>query len=59
MMSGNAARGQTVRNDIVIFTHFIARKVVSQTNNLISLINNVHTAYVIFLSHFHGLFSLM
>lgn len=41
------------------FSHFIAREVVPQTSNLISLINNVHTAYVILLSHFHGLFSLM
>lgn len=58
-MSGNTARGQTVRNDIVVFTHFIARKVVPQTSNLMNLNNNVHTAYVILLSHFHGLFSLM
>lgn len=59
MMSCNTARGQTVRNYVEIFTHFIARKVVPQTTNLMNLINNVHTAYVILLSHFRGLFSIM
>lgn len=58
-MSGSTARGQTGRNDIVISTNFIARKVVPQTSNLVNLINNVHTAYVMLLSHFHVLFSLM
>lgn len=54
MMSTKTARGQTIRSYQVIFTHFIAEKIVSQTSNLMNLINNVHTAHVIFLSHFHG-----
>lgn len=58
MMNTSTARGQTVRSYLVNFTHFIAGKIVSQTSNLTNLMHNVHTAYVIFLSHFHG-FSLM
>lgn len=51
MMSTRTARGQIVRSYLVIFTHFIAEKIVSQTSNLMNLINNVPTTYVIFLSH--------
>lgn len=54
MMSTRTAGGQTFRSNLVIFTHFIAEKIVSQTSNLMNLINNVHTVYAIFLSHFYG-----
>lgn len=60
MICGNTARGQTVRNDMATFIHFFffARKVFFKLV-IWWLINNVHTAYAILLSHFHGLFSLM
>lgn len=54
MMNTRTERGQIVRSYLLIFTHFIAEKIVSQTSNSMNLLNNVHTAYVIFVSHFHG-----
>lgn len=47
MMCGSTARGWTVRNEVVLFTNFIDRKVDPPTSNLINFINKVHTAYVI------------
>lgn len=47
MMCGSTARGGTVRNEVVLFTNFIDRKVDPPTSNLINFINKVHTTYVI------------